>query len=93
MTDAKVIAGLSERERRTMTDPGRLLWADDVVGICASPETCFEYGPTARCGPCAIKQAAAHGIESNLSLPNLPEVYRLRRALAACQALLNEDRT
>ena len=72
---------LTDRERRTMSDPQRLLWAEDVVGICQSPDLCWDHGKTARCGPCAIKQAEAHGVESNLSLPNLPEVYRLRREI------------
>ena len=74
---------VTERWRRTMTDPQRLLWKDELGGICPSPEMCFEYGEHARCGPCAIKQATLLGIESDLSLPNLPEVYRLRRQLAA----------
>lgn len=74
---------LTDRERRTLTDPQRLLWRDDVEGICPTPGACWEYGETARCGPCAIKQAAAIGVESNLSVPNLPEVYRLRRQLRA----------
>jgi len=65
-----------------MSDPQRLLWRDDVEGICPTPGLCWEYGDTARCGPCAIKQAEAFGVEPNLSLPNLPEVYRLRRELS-----------
>jgi hypothetical protein len=77
------MTALTDRERRTMTDPQRLLFRDDVEGICPSPGACWEYGDTARCGPCAIKQAALHGIESNMALPNLPEVYRLRRKLKA----------
>lgn len=72
---------LTDRERRTLTDPQRLLWRDDVEGICPTPGVCWEYGDTARCGPCAIKAATQLGVESNLSLPNLPEVYRLRRQL------------
>lgn len=74
---------LTERERRTLTDPQRLLWRDDVEGICATPDLCWEYSDTARCGPCAIEQAKRCGVESNLSLPNLPEVCRLRRQLKA----------
>jgi hypothetical protein len=66
-----------------MTDPQRLLWRDDVEGICPSPEVCFEYGAHARCGPCAIKQADKSGVVSDMTLPNLPEVCRLRRELAA----------
>lgn len=74
--------GLSERERRTMTDPQRMLWRDDVEGICRSPEICWGDGERVRCGPCAIQQAERAGIVSDLSVPNLPEVYRLRRELA-----------
>lgn len=71
-----------DRNRRTMTDPQRMLWRDDVEGVCPSPDLCFdEYCERVRCGPCAIKQATLAGIESDLSVPNLPEVYRLRRAL------------
>lgn len=74
---------LSPRERRTMTDPQRMLWRDDVEGICQSPDLCFEYSETVRCGPCGIKQADKCGVASNHSVPNLPEVYRLRRQLKA----------
>ena len=79
-----------ERNRRTMTDPQRLLWKDDVVGICRSPDMCFEYGDHARCGPCAIDQATQAGVISDHSLPNLPEVYRLRRQLAALSTPTSE---
>jgi len=74
-----IVADLTDRERRTLSDPQRLLWRDDVEGICPTPGVCWEYGDTARCGPCAIKQAEKFGVESNHTLPNLPEVYRLRR--------------
>lgn len=74
---------LSEREGRTLSDPQRLLWREDVEDICPSIGICFEYGDTVRCGPCAIKQADQCGVNSNLSLPNLPEVSRLRRVLRA----------
>lgn len=74
------ILGLADRDRRTLSDPQRLLWRDDVEGICPTPDVCWEYGDIARCGPCAIKQAEKFGIESNHALPNLPDVYRLRRA-------------
>jgi len=72
-----------ERNRRTMTDPQRMIWKDDVLGICRSPDMCFEYGEHARCAPCAIDQATQAGVVSDLSIPNLPEVSRLRRQLAA----------
>jgi len=77
------LAALRERDRRTMTDPQRLIWRDDVEGICPTPDMCFEYGEHARCGPCAIKQATACGVASDLSLPNLPEVSWQRREIAA----------
>ena len=73
---------------RTMTDHQRLLWRDDVEGICPTPGVCWEYGDTARCGPCAIKQASKCGVEANMSLPNLPEVYRLRRQCEAMRKTL-----
>lgn len=70
------------RSRRTMMDPQRMLWRDDVEGICPSPDICFADGcDHVRCGPCAIKQAAACGVETDHSVPNLPEVYRLRREI------------
>ena len=71
--------------RRTMTDPQRMIWRDDVEDICPSPAMCFEYGEHVRCGPCAVKQAAVRGVETDHSVPNLPEVYRLRRELASLQ--------
>ena len=71
----------AERNRRTMTDPGRMLWKDDVEGICRSPDMCFDYGEHVRCGPCAIDQATRAGVTSDLSVPRLPEVSRLRRML------------
>ena len=74
---------LSARDRRTMTDTQRLIWRDDVEGICPTPDMCFEYGEHVRCGPCAIKQATACGVASDLSLPNLPEVSRQHREIAA----------
>lgn len=92
MTDPQAIAArLSERERRTLTDPQRLLWRDDVESVCPNPAFCFEDGGTVRCGPCAIKQAAALGIASNMGLPNLPEVSRLKRELAAVRSILGES--
>lgn len=69
------------RVRRTMSDPQRMLWADDVKGVCQSPDMCFEYGDHVRCGPCAIQQAANAGVETDLTVPNLPEVHRLQRKI------------
>jgi len=79
MTNDKTdeVAGMVKRNARTLSDPQRLLWRDDVEGICPNPDMCFEYSQTARCGPCAIKQAEAAGVEPNLTLPNSPEVSRL----------------
>ncbi len=71
----------AERNRRTMTDPGRMLWKDDVEGICPLPGICFDYGEHVRCGPCAIIQATRAGVVSDFSVPRLPEVSRLRRLL------------
>lgn len=79
----KPVSEMVERYRRMLSDPQRLLWRDDVEGICPTPGACWEYGDTARCGPCAIEQARRAGVESDMSIPNLPEVYRLRRLLAA----------
>lgn len=84
------LTALRERDRRTLTDPQRLIWRDDVEGICPTPDMCFEYGEHARCGPCAIKQADARGVISDLSLPNLPEVSRLQRENAALRARVAE---
>lgn len=80
---------MNDRDRlnRTMTDPQRMIWRDDVDGICPTPDMCFEYSGHARCGPCAIKQATAYGVETDYSVPNLPEVYRLQRELAAAKAM------
>jgi hypothetical protein len=73
---------LATLKQRTLSDHGRLLWRDDVEGICPTIDSCFEYGDTVRCSPCAIKQAAARGVETNYSLPELPEVSRQRREIA-----------
>jgi len=80
-----------ERLNRAMTDPQRMIWRDDVEGICPTPDMCFEYGDHVRCGPCAIKQADARGVQTDHSVPNLPEVYRLRRELAAALEAKGEN--
>lgn len=77
------ITALRDRVARTMSDSQRLIWRDDVEGICRSPDMCFEYGDHARCGPCSIDQAKACGIATLQSLPNLPEVSRLQREAAS----------
>ena len=75
--------GKAEPVARALTDPQRMLWKDDVEGICPSIDLCFEYGDTARCWPCAAKQSASLGVSVDTSQPNLPEVSRLRRELKA----------
>ncbi|QZP07804.1 hypothetical protein [Caenibius sp. WL] len=87
-TPEQIAEGLSERERRTMTDHQRMLWRDDVEGICPTPDSCFEYGVLVRCGPCAIQQARQFGIEPYQPAANLPEVNRLRRKLDAIREIL-----
>lgn len=74
---------LTDAERFTMQDHQRLLRQSDVEGICQSPTMCFEYSDRARCGPCAIQQAAKHGVETDNTLPFAPEQYRLQRKLKA----------
>jgi hypothetical protein len=77
---------------RTMTDTGRLLWRDDVESVCPTIDSCFEYGGTVRCGPCAINAAILAGIEPNYSLPALPEVSRLTRENERLQAAMDDAR-
>lgn len=94
----RILAALRDRQpvrdevKRAMTDHGRMLWRDDVEGICPSIEMCFQYGDTVRCGPCAIKQAAAHGVETSCEVSYLPEVCRLQRELATVNANLEAIR-
>lgn len=78
----------SDAEKFTLTDHARLLRKEDVEGICQSIDTCFDTGCAVRCGPCAIKQAANEGVETNLTIPNMPEVSRLNRRVAALEAAL-----
>jgi len=86
---AKALMSEPERVRRTLTDHGRMLWRDDVDGICPSPEICFDYGEHVRCSPCAIKQARQAGVESDLATGTyLPEVARLRRQVKALEEAL-----
>lgn len=86
--DTERLRGLVESNRRTLTDHGRMLWRDDVEGICPTPDMCFEYGEHVRCGPCAIKQATQAGVESEKTASYLPEVCRLRRRLAELEKAL-----
>ncbi|RVU03947.1 hypothetical protein EOE18_13925 [Novosphingobium umbonatum] len=83
MADPQVI---TEAQRFTLSDSQRLLRKSDVEGICRSPDLCWHYSDTARCGPCAIKQAQELGVEPDHRMPNLPEVYRQRRANEALRA-------
>lgn len=77
---------LKEQVAFTLSDSGRLLRKEDVSGVCPHPDECFEYGTHVRCGPCAIKASAAKGVAIDDTLPNLPEVSRLRRELKAATA-------
>lgn len=71
-----------DRNKRTLTDHGRMLWRDDVEGHCDSPDLCFEHGGPVRCSPCAIKQATAAGVTTlDPDRAYLPEVCRLRREI------------
>mgnify|MGYP000905387886 CR=1 FL=1 len=77
-------------DERQLIDPQRMLWRDDVEGICPSIDMCFEYSTHVRCGPCAIKQSIARGVEPDLvTIPNLPEVSRLTRENKRLQDELN----
>lgn len=74
---------------RAKTDHGRMLWRDDVEGICPSIDLCFEYGEHVRCGPCAIKAAARDGVQVIDAPTFLPEVARLKRELRDLQEPTN----
>ena len=76
----------------TLTDGQRLLRVSDVEEVCPHVEDCFYHSDTVRCGPCGIRRAAALGVATNEGIPNLPEVSRLRRALAASERELDELR-
>ena len=92
MTTTPEPRATSELVERTMTDHQRMLWRDDVEGICPTPDMCFEYGDHVRCGPCAIKQATARGVQTDYSVPNLPAVYRLERRTTELETALAEAR-
>lgn len=76
------IIAVAGKASRTMTDPGRMLWPDDVDGHCISPRICGEFAtdgqPVGRCGPCAMAQSHAAGVELSNCTRN-PEVVRLHR--------------
>lgn len=86
------LASLQAQVARNMADTQRLIWKDEAAAVCPSVEICFEYGEHVRCGPCAINLAQAAGIVPDMSLPNLPEVSRLRREVASLQAELERVR-
>lgn len=87
--DAVRASELTDGERRTLTDAQRLLWRSDVESVCPSPDMCFEYSDIVRCGPCATKQSANHGVQINDGLANLPEVYRLNREVSRLREALS----
>lgn len=72
------LASLRAAFRFALTDGQRLLRESDVEDICPSKEWCFEHGDRVRCGPCAVKQAQKHGVETDTSLPFSPSEYRLK---------------
>ena len=76
------IEALARKVNRTLADPGRMLWPDDVEGHCVSPDICGEFAkdgaPVGRCGPCAIAQCRAAGIEPLHNTRNVQAV-RLQR--------------
>lgn len=76
------IIALAGKVNRTLSDPGRMLWPEDVEGHSLSPDLCSEFaedgGPVGRCGPFAIAQARAAGIEPISYSRNLQAV-RLQR--------------
>jgi hypothetical protein len=84
-SDQSELEGLRDALRFTLTDGQRLLRRSDVEDICPSKELCFEYGNHVRCGPCAVKQAQKHGVESDISLPFSPSEYRLKRQVRAAE--------
>ena len=91
-TQAAELDALRGEVERTLSDTQRLIWRDDVEGICPSLDLCFDYGGTVRCAPCAIKQSQARGVEPNMGLPNLPEVSRLRRKCTDHEATIAQIR-
>jgi hypothetical protein len=82
---AKSFEELADAVRFTMQDHQRLLRQKDVEDICPSQDLCFEYSDTVRCGPCAIRQAAKSGVETDHELPFAPEQYRLQRKLKSTE--------
>lgn len=71
-----------ERMQELVDEAGR---QTDVEGICDTIHICFDSNQTARCGPCAIRQAERAGVQTDTTIPNSPQVSRLTRELAALQ--------
>jgi len=84
-------AAFAEREARNLSDIQRLVWKDELAGICETLESCFDHGGPVRCGPCAIKASLAKGVEPDYTLPNLPEVNRLKRENARLVGALDRQ--
>ena len=79
-------ARLREEVERFQSDHVRCLRRDDVRHVCPNPDLCFEYTDRVRCSPCAGKQAEHFGIETDWSLPKLPQVSKLQRENATLRA-------
>lgn len=85
------IAAMQAEVGRLKADWGRLIHKDEAAAVCRSGvECCFEYGDTVRCGPCGIDLAKLAGVEPDMTKPQLPEVSRLKRQLAAMQAAIEQ---
>lgn len=73
----------------TATDGQRLLRKADVMGVCDTPDLCFDSEESvARCGPCAAKIAARDGVTLNKYTHSNPQAMRLRRELTAAETAL-----
>ena len=92
MAEQDIVERLRDAVDFTLTDCQRLLRKQDVDGICQHSDMCFEYSNVVRCGPCGIEQARRAGVETDRSLPNLPEVSRLNREIASLRQQLAEAR-
>lgn len=77
---------LAASVRFTLSDGSRLLQRSDVEGICPTPDDCFCYGPTVRCGPCTVAHSKANGVEVSKYTATIPEVARLKRHIAELEA-------
>ncbi|MCS4089335.1 hypothetical protein [Rhizobium sp. BK176] len=84
-SDEAELARLTDAVRFTLSDHQRLLRKSDVEGICHSTDLCFEYSAIVRCGPCAVKQAAEHGVTVIDDVGFSADVCRLRRRLTVTE--------